>query len=80
MSKCIDGRSACLFACLSPATPWMRLSLPRPRAQAEGGHPSLEICSRFPASLDALANKEGMRNCPEVETAQLGSAVVRKAH
>lgn len=34
---------------------------------------------RSAAALGALANKV-VRNCPEVETAQMWSAVVRKAH
>ena len=58
----------------------MGLCLPWPRAQAEGGHPSPEICSLFPASLDAPANKERVRDCPEVEIAQMWTAVVMEAH
>lgn len=65
---------------LPHTAPWMGLCLPSPRAQAEGGRPSLETGSWFPASLGALSNTEGVRNCPEVETAQTCSAVVKKAH
>lgn len=48
------NQQGCLGAVLVrvslPATPWMGLCLLWPRAQAEGGHPSLEICNQFPAS------------------------------
>lgn len=66
VSVCTDAEVPVCFH-PSHAAPWAGLHPPWPEAQAVRGHPSLQTCSRFPASLDALTNKERVRNCPEVK-------------